>query len=97
EFVAWVRELEVDRFGVPVPDHHLLLAVPRALAAERAAHRERTEPGRERDRFESDAGLQERTAAVYRELAATGWLAPWTVLDGAASVDAEALVGQLVG
>jgi dTMP kinase len=97
EFVAWVRELEVDRFGVPVPDHHLLLAVPRALAAERAAHRERTEPGRERDRFESDAGLQERTAAVYRELAATGWLAPWTVLDGAESVDVEALARQLVG
>ena len=62
EFVAWVRELEIDRFGVPVPDRHLLLAVPRAVAAERAAHRERTEPGRERDRYESDAGLQERTA-----------------------------------
>jgi dTMP kinase len=97
EFVAWVRELEVERFGVPVPARHLLLAVPQAVAAERAAHRERTEPGRERDRYESDAGLQERTAAVYRGLAATGWLAPWTVLDGAAAVDAEALAGQLLG
>jgi dTMP kinase len=97
EFVAWVRELEVERFGVPVPDRQVLLAVPQAVAAERAAHRERTEPGRERDRYESDAGLQERTAAVYRGLAATGWLAPWTVLDGAATVDAEALAGQLLG
>jgi dTMP kinase len=97
EFVAWVRELEVDRFGVPVPDRHLLLAVPQAVAAERAAHRERTEPGRERDRYESDAGLQERTAAVYRGLAELSWLAPWTVLDGAAAVDVDALAGRLLG
>ena len=75
-----------SRFGLPVPDRHLLLDVPRAVAAERAAHRERTEPGRVRDRYESDAGLQDRTAAVYRGLAAAGWLAPWTVLDGAADL-----------
>jgi dTMP kinase len=97
EFVAWVHELEIERFGIPVPDRHLLLAVPQAVAAERAAHRERTEAGRERDRYESDAGLQERTAAVYQGLAATGWLAAWTVLDGAAAVDADALAGQLLG
>jgi dTMP kinase len=96
EFVAWVRELEVDRFGVPVPDRHLLLAVPRAVAAERAAHRERTEPGRERDRYESDAGLQERTAAVYSGLAAAGWLSPWTTLDGAAGVAVEDLADDLL-
>ena len=59
---------------------------PDAADARRAAHRERTEPGRARDRYESDAGLQDRTAAVYRELAGAGWLAPWTVLDGAADV-----------
>ena len=45
EFVAWVHALEIERFGLPVPDRHLLLDVPRAVAAERAAHRERTEPG----------------------------------------------------
>jgi len=96
EFVAWVRDLEVDRFGVPVPDRHLLLDVPRAVAAERAAHRERTE-ARARDRYESDAGLQERTGTVYRGLADQGWLAPWTVLDGVSAVDADGLAGQLVG
>ena len=32
-------------------------------------------------------GLQDRTADVYRGLAAAGWLAPWTVLDGAAGLD----------
>jgi dTMP kinase len=97
EFVAWVRELEVERFGVPVPDHQLLLEVPRAVAAERAAHRERTEAGRARDAYESDAGLQERTATAYAGLAAASWLSPWTVLDGSRSVDAAALAAQLVG
>jgi dTMP kinase len=97
EFVAWVHDLEVGRFAVPVPDRHLLLDVPRAVAVERAAHRERTEPGRARDRYESDTGLQDRTGDVYRGLAATGWLAPWTVLDGAAGVDADSLADDLLG
>ena len=29
EFVAWVHALEIERFGLPVPDRHLLLDVPR--------------------------------------------------------------------
>lgn len=97
EFVTWVRELEVDRFGVPVPDHQLLLAVPREVAAQRAAHRERTEAGRERDAYESDADLQERTAVAYSQLAAASWLSPWTVLDGSDPIDADALAAQLLG
>ena len=60
---------------------------PRRRRASGAAHRERTEPERARDRYESDAGLQDRTAEVYGGLAAAGWLAPWTVLDGAADLD----------
>lgn len=97
EFVEWVRELEFGRFAIPVPDHHLLLAVPRAVAADRAAHRERTEAGRERDAYESDDRLQERTGAVYAGLAAASWVAPWTVLDGVAGVDADALAARLLG
>jgi dTMP kinase len=97
EFVRWLRELEIDRFGIPVPDRQLLLAVPRSVAAERAAHRERTESGRRRDAYESDAELQERTAAVYAQLAAASWLSPWTVLDGVETVDAAALADQLLG
>jgi dTMP kinase len=95
EFVEWVRALEFERFGLPAPDHHLLLATPRAVAAERAAHRERTDPGRGRDRFEADAALQERTAGVYAALAAAGWVAPWTVLDGAAAADPAGLLDRL--
>jgi len=97
EFVGWIRALEVERFGIPVPDHQLLLAVPRAVAAERSAHRERTEPGRERDAYESDGGLQERTGAVYAQLAGQQWLSAWTVLDGAAPLDAAALAAALLG
>ncbi|WP_300016773.1 dTMP kinase [Pseudonocardia sp.] len=97
EFVGWVRELEFGRFGIPVPDQHLLLAPPPAVAAERAAHRERTEPGRERDSYESDQGLQQRTGIVYAGLAAEAWLSPWAVLDDAGDLDADALATLLLG
>lgn len=97
EFVGWVRELEMHRFGLPVPDHQLLLAVPRTVAAERSAHREASEPGRARDAYESDAGLQQRTADVYAGLAAASWLSPWSVLDGTAELDAHALAARLLG
>jgi dTMP kinase len=93
EFVGWVRELEIDRFGIPVPDHQLYLRVPREVAAARAVHRERSE-ARGRDAYETDDGLQERTAAVYDGLAAGSWLAPWTVLDGTAA-DVRAVAARL--
>ena len=96
EFVAWVRELEIERFGLPVPDLHLLLKVPTAVAAERAARREETDAGRDRDAYESDAGLQQRCAFVYDDLAAAGWLAPWRVLDGVSAVDLDELAASLV-
>lgn len=93
--VGWVRELEIERFGIPVPDHQLLLAPPRAVAAARARTRETTETGRQRDAYESDDDLQARTDAVYRGLADAAWLSPWTVL-GDAEVDPGALVGALL-
>jgi dTMP kinase len=97
EFVRWVCTLEIERFLLPVPDHQLLLDVPPAVAARRAAHRESTEPGRERDAYESDAGLQQRTGAVYAELAAASWLSRWTVLDGAGEVDVQVLAAAILG
>ncbi|HEX4226097.1 MAG TPA: dTMP kinase, partial [Pseudonocardiaceae bacterium] len=48
EFVRWVAGLELDRFDLPAPDLHLLLRVPVAVAAHRAAHREAADPGRQR-------------------------------------------------
>lgn len=91
EFVSWVRELEIDRFGIPEPDGQLLLGVSPELAAARAEHRERTEAGRTRDVFESDGGLQHRCGIAYGELAAAEWLAPWRVLDGASEPDTQDL------
>jgi dTMP kinase len=97
EFVEWVRELELERFGIPVPDLQLLLRVPRELAAARAAGREAQDATRARDSFESDDGLQDRCARVYDQLAETHWQSPWRVLDGAAGITAEGLVSELLG
>lgn len=96
-FAEWVRELEIDRFGLPVPDGQLLLRVPVALAATRAEGRAGTEADRARDGYETDGGLQARCAAVYDGLAAAGWLTPWTVLDGSATApDLAGLAARLL-
>lgn len=92
-FVNWVRELEIDRFGLPVPDAHLLLRVSPELAGIRSAHRERTE--RARDDWDSDAELQARCAQVYDGLAGDAWLSPWHVLDGKSTMDFAALASEL--
>jgi dTMP kinase len=96
EFVAWLKHLEIDRFALPVPHLQLLLRVPVAVAADRAAHRERTETDRARDSFESDGGLQARCAAVYDQLAAIGWLAQWQVVDGTMALDPAVLAKTLL-
>lgn len=94
-FVRWVRELEIDRFGLPVPAAQLLLRVTPGVAAARAEHRARSETGRAKDAFESDDGLQSRCADVYDQLAAEEWLSPWKVLDGTARFDAADLAREL--
>ncbi|GAB3128962.1 dTMP kinase [Tsukamurella serpentis] len=88
--VRWVRELEFDRFGLPVPDLQVLLDVPVELAAERARSREALDADRERDAYERDADLQTRTAAVYQGLAHAGWVSPWWVHRPADSADSLA-------
>lgn len=95
EFVRWVRELEIERFGLPVPAAQLLLRVAPGVAAARADHRARSEPGRAKDAFESDDGLQARCAGVYDQLAAREWLSPWKVLDGTTRFDAAGLAREL--
>ena len=96
EFVRWLADLEIGRFALPVPDLHLLLRVPVDVAAERAARREAADPGRPRDRFESDAHLQVRCGIVYDQLAEAHWLAPWQVIDGASGTDADQLAVRLL-
>ena len=79
--VAWVHELEYGRLGLPHPDWQVLLAVPAALAGQRALDRAASDPGRPRDSYERDGELQRRTGAVYAELAAAGWGGRWLVAD----------------
>ena len=94
EMVAWVGELEYGRFGLPRPDHQILLDVPVELAAERAERRAGREADRARDAYERDAGLQQRTGAVYAELAGRDWHGPWTVVG--ADVDPARLAASLL-
>lgn len=96
EFVRWVLEMEIARFGLPVPDAQILLRVSPAVAAERAGRRAEAEVDRPKDAFESDDDLQVRCARVYDQLVAAAWLAPWHVVDGTADFDATALVRILV-
>jgi dTMP kinase len=80
DFPEWVRDLEIGRFGLPSPDHQVLLATPPALAAARAVGRAEADATRSLDRFEADAGLQRRTIAMYRRLADQDFLSLWSVL-----------------
>ena len=77
EIASWVAELEFGRFELPVPQLHVLLAVPAELAAERARRRGEADASRALDAYERDKGLQERTAAVYRVMAEAHWCGPW--------------------
>lgn len=95
EIVEWVRALEVDRFGIPVPDEQILLRVPVAVAADRARSRESDDATRARDSYESDDSLQTRCGRVYEQLADRSWLSSWRVVDGGGEVDAASLVAAL--
>lgn len=93
--VAWVYELEYRRLGLPAPDWQVLLAVPAELADRRARSRAEAEPGRARDSYERDDGLQRRTGTVYAQLAAAGWGGRWLAVE--ADVDPVRLAATLSG
>ena len=94
EVVGWVHDLEYGRLHLPVPDWQVLLGVSAELADQRARHRASLDASRERDAYERDAGLQQRTGTVYADLAAVNWGGPWLVVD--AEVDPGGLVAQLM-
>jgi dTMP kinase len=91
--VAWVHGLEYQRLGLPAPDWQVLLNVTAELAGERARSRAERDPTRARDSYERDDGLQQRTGAVYAELAAAGWGGRWLVVDS--DVDPGRLAADL--
>ncbi len=94
EAVGWVGDMEYGRLRLPSPDWQVLLGVSAELADQRARHRASVEAGRERDAYERDAGLQQRTGAVYAELAAAHWGGRWLVVDE--TVDPGGLAAQLM-
>lgn len=79
--IDWVEQLEVERLGLPRPDLQILLQTPFELAQQRAQSREASDASRVRDRYETDSGLQERTASYYSQLAAQNWLGKWMTAD----------------
>lgn len=86
EAVAWVAELEYHRFGLPVPDHHLLIDVTAEVAMGRARSRADLDSSRARDAYERDGSLQNRVDELYRALAQRDWMSPWTVVDNAGAL-----------
>ena len=81
EVVAWVHDIEYRRLGLPAPDWQVLLGVSAELADQRARQRAREDASRQRDAYERDAGLQQRTGTAYAELAAAAWGGRWLVVD----------------
>lgn len=79
---SWVHDLEFGRFGLPRPDHQLLLGVPPEIAMERAEGRATRDASRAKDAYERDADLQSRVYRSYLDLAESSWLSDWTVADG---------------
>jgi dTMP kinase len=93
EVVGWVHQMEYHRLQLPAPDWQVLLGVSSELARQRAGQRARQDASRSRDAYERDNELQQRTGAVYADLAAAGWGGRWLVVD--ADVDAGRLAARL--
>ena len=98
-FPEWVRELEIERFRLPLPDLQILLDVPPTLAEQRARRRAGQSGDRALDSFEADGGLQRRTAAMYAELALQQFLSPWRALrpdaEGGVEIPDDLLAGNV--
>ncbi|ALG85591.1 dTMP kinase [Gordonia phthalatica] len=93
EVVSWVADLEFGRFGLPVPDHQLLLGVPPEVAMGRAVGRAETDADRPVDSYERDSDLQRRVYRVYGELVESNWMSTWSWADGDNAV--EQVLAQL--
>ncbi|SNQ48838.1 Thymidylate kinase [Frankia canadensis] len=87
-FQSWIADLELGSLALPVPDLQVLLRIEVDRARADASARADGDPGRPRDTFEADDGLQARCAHMYEDLAARSWLSPWLVVDRETGVDA---------
>ena len=70
-----------------MPQLQIFLDTDVEEAGRRAVSRAAENESRTRDRYERDAGLQARTAAAYRRLAAQQWAGQWI-----ATADADMII-----
>lgn len=96
--IDWVEALEFDRLGLPTPALQVFLDTDVSLARQRAHSRAQADQLREKDEYEKDATLQERTAAMYRLLARQNWVSRWiaTADTGMISKTVHDLVHDLI-
>ena len=88
--MEWVHDLEFGTLGLPQADLQVYLDTAVEVASERAQALAQADASRERDRYERDGGLQERTAAAYRRLADAGWGGRWI-----ATADADTIISAI--
>lgn len=88
--VDFLGELEFERIGLPVPDLQVLLATDPQEAGRRAQRRAVVDKRREKDAYEQDSSLQERTYDAYCALAQRQWYSPWEVTS-----DAERILARI--
>lgn len=88
--MEWVHDLEFGILSLPQADLQVYLDTAVEVASERAQARAQADASRERDRYERDGGLQERTAAAYRRLADAGWGGRWI-----ATADADIIISAI--
>ncbi|WP_132992008.1 dTMP kinase [Gordonia zhaorongruii] len=91
--VDWVADLEFGRFGLPIPDHQLLLGVPPDVAMARASDRAITDVDRPVDHYERDGDLQSAVYRAYSDLVSARWMSDWSHAADDAAV--SAVIDQL--
>ena len=91
----WVYDLEFGTLGLPQADLQVYVDTAVEVASARAQSRAATDSTRERDHYERDGGLQERTGAAYRRLVESGGGGRWIATADADTITAA--INDLVG
>ena len=90
----WIYHLEFETLGLPIPALQVLLDTPTDIAASRAVGRAAADAARQRDVYERDGGLQDRTLQAYQALARDQWAGEWIVVPASTSRE---LVAEQIG
>ena len=88
--MSWGSRRATRHWELPQADLRVYLDKSVRVAQERAKARAHADASRERDRYERDGGLQERTAAAYRRLAERNWGGRWI-----ATADADTIISAI--